>query len=383
MRSSRRNTSLLSSNPAVGGVTATYPLRLERLRESLLKKGIDGFVVTNLINVRYLSGFRGTAGSILVTKGKSIFITDFRYREEVEREFGGPAHRRIAWEIVIEKGNRLKTIRGLARGLGIRTLGFEATLPYESFRGLSRSGARLRPLRELVEGLRAVKDDAELALIRKAVSRAETAFLEVKPLIRPGRREREIARMLEEKLKRGGCDCIPFDIIVASGENSAMPHAKVTDRKLTPGDLVVIDWGGEANGYCSDMTRTFLMGGGDPTKKREIYRAVLAANRKAVASVMPGVREREVDGIARRTIGETGYGRYFGHGTGHGVGLEVHELPRITWTGKDTIREGMVFTMEPGIYLPGLGGVRIEDMVLARRTKPEVLTRLPRALEII
>ncbi|MDP2277509.1 MAG: M24 family metallopeptidase, partial [Nitrospirota bacterium] len=209
------------------------------------------------------------------------------------------------------------------------------------------------------------------------------AFLAVKPYIKTGAKEKRLAMMLEENLKREGCKCIPFDIIVASGRNSSMPHAKPSEKRLDTGDLVVIDWGGEAGGYFSDMTRTLLMRGDDTGKKKEIYKIVLDANRKAVSAISPGIDSREIDNSARDVIKKAGYAGFFGHGTGHGVGLQVHESPHITWNRKERIREGMVFTIEPGIYVPGVGGVRIEDMVLVKPKGAEVLTRLPRKLEVI
>jgi Xaa-Pro aminopeptidase len=375
-------------------------LRLAGLRESFEKK-TQGFLVTTVINVRYLSGFTGSSGFILIAKNKSIFVTDFRYKEQAERELsvGGiekttkfpPSEGGIGCDIIIEKGDRFKIIRNLIAKLGIRSLGFESAVSYEFFKGLSQCGARLKPFRDAVETLRKVKDREEIRSIRKAVRRAEDAFRDVRPHIRQGRKEGEIAFMLEERLKKRGCNRIPFDIIVASGDNSAMPHARATSRTLSAGDLVVVDWGGEAGGYYSDMTRTFLMKGpvlsrsraGDLSRKREIYRHVLNANRKAVLTARQGAESRAVDSAARDLIKKAGYGEFFGHGTGHGVGLEVHELPRITWAKSEALRENMIFTVEPGIYVPGVGGVRIEDMVLVKPEGPEVLTRLPRSLEVI
>jgi len=356
----------------------------------MTRRGVDGLLITNLVNVRYLSGFQGSSGFIFIAKRRNIFVTDFRYAEEVETEFsdqrsrGGPGGKGTDWEIVIERGNRLSVITKLARDLGVRSLGFESSASYDFYASLLKSGFnRIKPLKGLVEGQRAVKDEEEITLIREAVRRAESAFTDVKPFIRLGRSERAIACMLEERLKKRGCNHIPFDIIVASGSNGAMPHAKTTEKRLSPGDLVVIDWGGEADGYFSDITRTVIMRGPDLAKKREIYGAVLTASRKAIASVRTGVEGNEVDSVARECIRDAGYGRYFGHGTGHGVGLEVHELPRITWTRRDILSANAVFTIEPGIYLPGVGGVRIEDMVVARGKGAEVLTALPRRLEIL
>ncbi len=378
-------------------------MRLTRLRESIEGKGIHGFLITNLINVRYLSGFAGSSGFILIAKDKNIFVTDFRYKEAAERELeGGRGTGRKksighGWDIIIEKGDRLRVIKHLITDLRIRSLGFESSLAYDFFKGLSRCGARLRPFHGIVEKLRAIKDREEIRLVKESITRAEAAFLDVKPYLRPGRREREIALLLEEELKKRGCNRLPFDIIVSSGIRSAMPHAQAGDKRLSPGDLVVIDWGGEAGGYCSDMTRTFLIKGTGPQKGRkilreteadipkkiEIYRSVLEANRKAASSVVPGIGSRAIDNAARDSIKNAGYGKFFGHGTGHGVGLEVHELPRITWTKNEIIKENMVFTIEPGIYVEGLGGVRIEDMVLVKPGGVEVLTKLPRKLEII
>ena len=346
---------------------------------------MDGFLVTNLVNVRYLCGFLGTSGFLFLTAGRNVFVTDFRYQEEAARMFAGRAslEQGTDWEVVIEKGNRPKVIKELLKAGGTGTLGIESSVSYDFFEALSKIHRRLKPLRGVVEGLRTVKDDGEIALIGRAVARAEAALLDVKPYIRKGTREKTIALMLEERLKKRGCNHTPFDIIVASGNNAAMPHAKTSDMKLSPGDLVVVDWGGEADGYCSDMTRTFLLGGGDPAKQRRLYGAVLAANRKAIAAVRAGMQARAVDGVARETIRKAGYGDYFGHGTGHGVGLEVHEMPRISWAAKDKIDENMVFTIEPGVYIPGLGGARIEDMVLVRSGKAEVMTTLPKDLEIV
>jgi len=339
-----------------------------------------------MVNVRYLSGFRGSSGFLLVAKDRNVFVTDFRYEEQARREF---SERGVEWEIAIERGDRFKTIKRLLADIGIRTLGFESSVPYEFFEGLSRCGARLKPLRETVEKQRAVKDPEEICFVREAVRRAEGAFLDVRRHIRRGRREREIAAMLEERLRKRGCNRVPFDIIVASGPNSAMPHARATERKLSSGDLVVIDWGGEAEGYYADMTRTFLVEGavparsGEMAKKREIYRHVLEANKKAISAVRPGIEGREIDRAARDSIKDAGYEKFFGHGTGHGVGLDVHELPRITWKRSAPVGKNMIFTVEPGIYLGGLGGVRIEDMVLVKPGGPEVLTKLPRSLEVI
>jgi len=341
------------------------------------KKRINAFLITDMSNIRYLTGFSGSYGCALITVKDHFFITDFRYREQSENEVMG-------WEILIEKGNRIALIQDISKKNGIKKLGFESSVSYHFFRKLSHISLRLKAMEGLIEKLREIKDRQEILCIKEAVMRAENSFTDVKPYVRPGISERSIALRLEEGLKDRGCNRIPFDIIVASGLHSAMPHARPTDRKLQKGDLVIIDWGGEAQGYFSDLTRTFLLkGGNDIQKKKEIYHTVLEANSRAISSVSDGARSKQIDAEARDYIKNAGYGDLFGHGTGHGVGLQVHESPRISWNKSKPVRKNMVFTIEPGIYLPGLGGVRIEDMVVVSEKKADVLTSLPKKLELI
>jgi Xaa-Pro aminopeptidase len=354
-----------------------YSSRILLLRETLRRKRLDGLLVTDINNVRYLTGFSGTSGFALITGKEAFFATDFRYMEQATEEVKG-------WDIVIEKGKRTRTIQDLSKKNRVSRLGFESSVSYAFYERLSRTGLELHVAEELVENLRKRKDRSEINSIREAVRRAEAAFLDVKPYIRCGTREVTIALRLEERLKKRGCRRIPFDVIVASGPNSVMPHARPTERKLIKGDLLVIDWGGEADGYFSDMTRTFLMKGGSmSSEKKKIYRTVLGANRKAAGSICPGLESRKIDEVARNTIRKAGYGEFFGHGTGHGVGLQVHESPRITWSVSEIIMENMVFTIEPGVYFPGLGGVRIEDMVVVGKKKASTLTSLPKELEFL
>jgi Xaa-Pro aminopeptidase len=350
--------------------------RLQLIRDALEARGIDGFLVTDLRNVRYLSGFSGSSACLLVTQREQLLFTDFRYEEQSQSETRG-------FEILIEKEERPKLIVAKAKSMNIGVLGFETTVTYAFYRSLLRKGIRLKAVANLIEDLRTAKDKTELKLISRSVARAEQAFADVKPRIKKGVTERQVALMLEDELKKNGCVSLPFDIIVAAGAGSSMPHAKPTDNRIEAGDLVVIDWGGEAGGYFSDMTRTLLMGGRNLSKKIEIYETVLRANRAAISSVREGVHAQMVDKTARDVIQKAGYGEHFGHGTGHGVGLEVHERPRISRLGKETVKSGMVFTIEPGIYLPGVGGVRIEDMVVATRDGCKVLTTLPKGLDIL
>lgn len=350
--------------------------RLLAITDALDSLGIDAMLITELKNVRYLSGFTGSSACLLASRDKRLFFTDFRYQEQAKRETRG-------FDILIEKEERPKLIVKTARSLGVGLLGFESTVSYSFYRALLRNGFRTKAVTNLVEDVRRTKDRIELKLISKAIERAEKAFLQVKPSIRRGISERRIASMLEEGLRKNGCGTLPFDIIVAGGPNSSMPHARPTENRIKAGDLVVIDWGGEAGGYFSDMTRTLLVKGADISRKKEIYETVLLANREAINSVREGMHARLIDKTARDIITKAGYDDFFGHGTGHGVGLDVHELPRVSRMGRETVKSGMVFTIEPGIYLPGVGGVRIEDMVVAGRKGCRVLTSLPKELEII
>jgi Xaa-Pro aminopeptidase len=350
--------------------------RIALIADSLESKGIDGILISHITNVRYITGFSGSSGCLLITKKNKIFCTDCRYEEQAKQEIED-------FDIFIEKEGRPKEVVERAKLLGIKTLGFESTASYQFYRSLLRKGIKIKAVSNFIEDLRKIKDAHELVMIEKAVARAENAFLEVKDAIRPGSTERQIALRLEEKLKKEGCSSIPFDIIVASGRNSALPHAKPTEKKIKPGDLVVIDWGGEAGGYFSDMTRSFLIKGKGISRKKEIYETVLQANMLAIHSVAAGLSSIMVDKAARDSIKKAGYADFFGHGTGHGVGLDVHELPRISRLGRESVKPGMVFTIEPGVYIPGIGGVRIEDMVLVEKSGCKVLTALPKELEIL
>ncbi len=349
--------------------------RIESLKGEIKKRRIGAFLITNLKNIRYLAGFTGSAGMLLVTTKEAFFITDFRYKEQSEREVKG-------CQIVITRNSPLRTIREILKKNRIKRVGFEYNESFALY-DMLRKDFHALALKNVVEGFRKLKDAEELRNIRKAVKRAEEAFLGVKPYIKVKTTERAIALRLEEELKKSGCKRPPFDIIVASGPNAALPHATVTDRRLQPGDLVVIDWGGESEGYFSDMTRTLLLKGKDLDKKKEIYNTVARANRAAINAVKEGVKAKDIDRVARQIIRESGYGEYFGHATGHGLGLDIHEAPRISFMSKDVLQKGMVFTIEPGIYVPGLGGVRIEDMVTIKDRSVRRLTSLPRKLEII
>ncbi len=348
--------------------------RLSRLKQLMKREGIESLLVTRREDVRYLTGFTGSAGSLVVASGRPRLITDFRYQLQSRRETEGV-------EVVIQKKDFFTSLHEVAGRLGIDTIGFdESSVTVEELKKLKKPG--LRPLghRDLVRQLRLRKDRHELNHIRAAIRRAEESFRELKPSIRPGATERELALKLEYLMRGKGARKAAFDTIVAFAGNGAMPHASVTNRRIRKGDLVTVDFGAEADGYLCDITRTLCVGR-PSARQREVHELVQMAQAAAIKSIRPGVSCKSVDDAAREVIGRAGHEKHFGHGTGHGVGLMVHEGPSISPLSKDIVAPGMVFTVEPGIYIPGWGGVRIEDMVLATESGAKVLTTLPRDLD--
>lgn len=350
--------------------------RLERLRASF--RGADALLVSNLTNIRYLTGFDGTFAFLLVLRrGTSFFITDARYGlDALQGEAAG------IYETRLIKGQFTLLLNRLLKQAGVRALSFESCVPYSFYERLKkecRIPGGLLARKDVVERLREAKDASEISLMEEAVRIAEEAFRSTAPFIKAGVREITIARRLAERMKRYGLAEPSFPVIVASGpKNSAVPHARPTGRKLSPGDLVIVDWGARYKGYCSDMTRSFLIPGGgrEAAVRRKLWGTVLDAGKRAVAAARAGMRLKDIDNSARYVIKQAGYGDYFTHGLGHGIGLDVHEMPVLSASCPGVLVEGTVFTVEPGIYLPGTGGVRIEDMVLIEHGRPRVLTSL-------
>ncbi len=347
--------------------------RIAMLRRKMRERGIAALLVTQRENIRYLTGFTGSSGSLLVTSGRSVLVTDFRYKVQARAEAPGT-------RLVIQKKDHGSAIKATADQLGAGTLWFdESSLTLDRVKALKKLHLRLTGIKDPVADLRLRKDTVELARIRAAILRAEESFRELRPRIRPGMTERELGLKLEMLMRERGARRAAFDTIVASGKNGAMPHASVSSRALRGGDLVTFDFGAEADGYFSDITRTVCVGR-PSARQREIHDLVLRSQRNAIAAVRPGAACAEIDRAARTVIEEAGRGKQFGHATGHGIGLMVHEGPSLSALSKGTVQEGMVFTVEPGVYVPGWGGVRIEDIVLVTGDGHRILTSLPREL---
>jgi Xaa-Pro aminopeptidase len=349
--------------------------RAERLGELVVERDLDQLFVSDLVNVRYLTGFTGTNGACLVGPDERIFFTDFRYTERAAREVGDE------WE-------RPEAERELVPQIAARMsgkVGFEdAKL---SVRQLARLEAatvedvELVPAGDLVEFLRAVKEPEEVEGIAAAAELTDGVYLWALERGLAGRTERDVARACEARLRELGAEP-SFPPIVATAENGALPHAEPGDREIGSAELVVFDMGALLDGYCSDCTRTFATG--DPGDEApEVYDLVLAAQLAALAAIRAGASGKEVDAVAREIITEAGHGDHFGHGLGHGVGLEVHEGPRLATTSEDELREGNVVTVEPGVYLPGRFGIRIEDLVVLTADGYRNLSGLPKELQIV
>jgi len=344
--------------------------RLGALRARIAGAGLDALLVTHLPNIRYLTGFSGTAGLLLVSADRTTLITDFRYEAQASLE----VHRDIVVEI--ERANLWGRLKQVLERMGAPTLGYEQDylVVREATRLSEASAGRLEPRSDLVEGLRLIKAPEEVAWIRQAAELAQAALAEVLPGIHPGRSERAIAADLEAALRHRGSEWHPFPTIVASGPRAALPHARTSARVVQPGELLLIDFGAEVEGYCADLSRTFVVGARATGRQREIYELVRAAQLRARTAIRAGQTGREADALARDLIAKGGHGAEFGHSLGHGLGLEVHEAPRLSPTSDLPIPGGVVVTIEPGIYLPGWGGVRLEDDVHLTPDGPVLLS---------
>jgi Xaa-Pro aminopeptidase len=362
--------------------------RLARVRERIAADRLHGFLVTSSVNVAYLTGLRASASAVVVTDQSATLVTDFRYRDAaVQRLEREDAPTDLTLQIVDQSYDQ--TIVDVIRRLDVRRLAIEAdNLTVRRFNWLHRTlagTASLEPTEQIVERLRVVKDEVEIETIREAARRLSEVAGRVWSFVAEGRMERQIAADIDGALLAAGFERPAFETIVASGPNSALPHARPTVRRLGPGEPVLLDFGGVYDGYCVDLTRVGVLGRAG-TALSKLHEAVAAAQDAALAVIRPGATASSVDRAARSALEARGFGRdVFGHGTGHGLGLEVHEAPRVAPPGSGTeadtaLEAGMVFTVEPGAYVSGIGGIRLEDDVLVTSAGAELLTRVPREL---
>lgn len=351
--------------------------KLEKLREQLKQAGIDALLVTNPYNRRYLTQFTGTAGVVIVSQNDAVFITDFRYTEQAEKEIEG-------YRIVQHTKTIIEEVAAQCKAMNIETLGFEKEdMSYGLYELYHKQiDAKLKPVSGIVEKLRIVKSPEEIEVLKQAAKIADDAFEHILTVIKPGILEIDVANELEFFMRRKGATSSSFDTIVASGWRSALPHGVASQKKIETGELVTLDFGAYYKGYCSDITRTIAVGDINDQLK-EIYDVVLEAQKLGVANIKAGMTGKEADDTTRYYITEKGYGQYFGHSTGHGIGLEVHEGPGLSQRSSTVLRPNMVVTVEPGIYIPDVGGCRIEDDIVITEDGNRIITHSPKELIIV
>jgi len=351
--------------------------KLQKIQNRIKELGLDGLLITSNYNRRYMTGFTGTAGAVLITAEKGLFITDFRYTEQAEKQCTG-------YEVVKQSGSIATEVAEQAKKLGLKRIGFEEDhVTFSAYKVFEKEiAAELIPVSGEIEKLRLIKDGTEIKILKEAADIADAAFKHILEFIRPGKTELQVSNELEFFMRSLGASSSSFDIIVASGFRSALPHGVASDKVIETGDFVTLDYGAYYKGYVSDITRTVAVG--KPADKlKEIYDIVLEAQLRGVNGIKPGLTGKEADALTRDYITEKGYGEYFGHSTGHGIGLEVHEGPGLSVKSDIVLEKGMAVTVEPGIYIPGLGGVRIEDDIIITENHNERLTHSPKELIIL
>jgi Xaa-Pro aminopeptidase len=345
-------------------------------------EGLDALVVSHPPNIRYLTGFSGSAGLLLVCRQGVLFITDFRYDTQSRDEIG------VLARIVIDgSGNWERLLKLLPEYPLVRSIGFEGHVvtvrEAERLAGEDAGAWRFQPKADLVEGLRVAKSPEEVEAIRAAGTVATAALEEASAAVRPGLTELDVAALLEAALRRHGSEDYPFPTIIASGPRSALPHARTSTRAVARGDLLLMDFGAVVDGYASDVTRTFVVGAPPTERQAEVFGVVRRAQQAAFDGLRPGLSGRAADALARDVIAAAGHGPAFGHSLGHGLGLEVHEAPRLARTVEQALPEGAVVTVEPGVYYSDWGGVRIEDDVVLGSGGATLLTQFPRELLVL
>lgn len=349
--------------------------RVEELRSQFLEDKLDAVLIVKGENRRYLSGFTGSSGSLLITKESHFLLTDSRYHIQVQREAPG-------FQLLDITSNFQKPFSRIIKQEKIGRLGFESNhLSFWRYRELKKllKRTKLIPLIDLVENLRSLKNQQELSYLVQAQGITDRAFYHLRGYLKEGRTEKQVAWELEKYMREEGAEVIPFAPILASGTNAALPHHRSSDKKIKSGEMIIMDFGAQVSGYGSDMTRTVFLG--KPTGKQvEIYELVLSSQKAALKKLRSGITGKEIDEIARRIIESRGLGEFFRHNLGHGVGLEIHEKPTLGSLHGEFLLENMVCTIEPGIYLPEWGGIRIEDMALIQENGAKILTRSPKEL---
>ena len=351
--------------------------RLANLRASLAAAGVDALVVSQAQNIRYMSGFTSGDGMLVISQDHAQVVTDFRYFEQVGQQ--APQY-----ELAKIERSPVKALAQVISALGLKKVAFESQeVSVQTFAQWQEAMPEVdwAPTTDLVESLRVIKDAVEVAKIEQAVRIADEAMQQLMADIQPGMTEREVAWNLEVHMRTHGAEGLSFTTIVASGPNGSLPHAVTSERVIKDGDSVVIDMGCVYQGYCSDMTRSFCVGAGN-ARYEQVWQTVLQAQLLVEQALKPGMTGVEADGIARKMIYDAGYEGKFGHGLGHGVGLAIHEGPRASYTSTDTLQEGMIVTVEPGIYIPDWGGVRTEDMVVMTKNGCRVLTQTPKPMVV-
>lgn len=346
--------------------------RLESIKAMMTRENLDAFLISGRTSTFYFTGFSGTTSKCLFTRDGVYLITDFRYVSQAKEQVFTDI------EVVRYEKDMMETLNGLCLQHRVKRLGIEGEmLTYSEYRAIRRALKQeivLDDRQGAINRLRMVKDAEEMEKIAQAANIADTVFHNILPLIKPGVTEYEMAMEMEYGMKKLGAKEASFDTIVASGPRSALPHGVAGARALQMGDAIVLDFGAVYQGYCSDMTRTVFLGTPSPQMK-SIYDIVQKAQKEALNQAAPGMKGMELDGVARDVIRQEGYGKFFGHGLGHGVGVDIHELPAISPKGKEVLKPGMVFTVEPGIYLEGVGGVRIEDMICLTESGVEIFSK--------
>lgn len=350
-----------------------YPARVKALRALIRELELDSILISDAHNRRYFSGFIGSAGYLFVTAAEAVLATDFRYTEQAKDQAGG-------FEISQIQGKLSEWFPKIIGDLGVGTLGFEADnltvsalKMFEDAISEAATELELKPTTGDAAKLRAVKDADEIKLLQKAIDIGDAAFEETAAKLKPGMTENEVAWEFEKSIRERGAESLSFDTIVATGPNAARPHHQTGETKLKEGETIVFDCGATYQGYCSDLTRTVVLGEVNDEIKR-VYNVVLEAQETAIEQVQAGITGGDADGIARKIIDDAGYEGKFGHSMGHGLGLEVHEEPNVGPRGKSALENGMPFTIEPGIYIPDWGGVRIEDVVVLENDRARVLS---------